>query len=310
MPNIHSSNESEDGSSSLEPLPSAPPPDDCNMGEDDKAHPQDEPHAPQHHSQPHAHALGGYTFAEAVTNGHAVKSSIDQTTKVISSHLSDLPPRAPQCSETTQPLLSASMHYNVDDSRADTPSGIMRDMSLNEHQHDETLQQGTLQCPPDGEIETSQGVDANHGMGDSNEPAISSEDATEIYTTTSQEVSGVGAVLSQFNSQQPQHHQQQGKQQTPEELTTYYSMASQCSLPIHTPTAVAPDNERVRKLSREFLKREDTFERLSFILGRGRLVMVRSVLGYLSYPWLFFVLKIPPSSNNLFIYRSISPKET
>ena len=282
MPNIHSSYESEDGSSSLEPVPSAPPLDDCNMSEHDKAHAHNEPHAPQHHEQHAPQELGGYTFAEAVSNGHAAKSTIDKVTECTTLYPSDLPPRAPQCSETTQPLTSASLRYNVDCSRANTPSGIMRDMTLNENQQDD-IPQGTLHYSADSEIETShQGVDYNGITDASNETGISLEDGAGITDTTTtaanREETGVGAMLSQYSSQQPQHHQQEQQKQTPGELTTYYSMASQCSLPIHTPTAVAPDNERMRRLSREFLKREDTFERLSFILGRGRLVMVRTVV--------------------------------
>lgn len=298
MPNVRTTSEnesSEDGSSSLEPQPSTPPVD--KMGSEKEVHHQ--------HKVPSDHRYS--SFADAVTKGHSAGAAsvtayqnrdgagIDHATKSSNEtmasdpHETQLPPRAPQrCEETTQPLSSgktSQMSFTFDtDSRANTPSGIMKEMSLKEK---EVQVSKNAQYTESNINIGGEGAVASQETASKQSPTISSEttDKTAAKTTTTTTTTtdqagtfGVGAMLSQYNSQHP-HQQQQTS--GPEHITTYYSMASQCSLPIHTPTAVAPDNERMRKLSKEFLRSpEHTFERLSFILGRGRLVMVRDMSGF------------------------------
>jgi hypothetical protein len=289
MPDSRTNSEnesSEDGSSSLEPQPAHPPIDE-KMGRVKNV---------CHHEGQNDHRYS--SFADAVANGHAraePSTSADQhncagifhhdVETTSQQHDLHLPPRAPQhYQETTQPLSSGktsqmsvmSISYDTD-SRANTPSGIMREMSLKDHEsrsdsHNTGGDIGTdIECVAESH-ETKSLIDPTL----KHPPTRTSEtnDKTTVMTETSTDqadTSGVGIMLSEYNAHQPQ--QQPGA----EHITTYYSMASQCSLPIHTPTAVAPDNERMRKLSKEFLRSpESTFERLSYILGRGRLVMVRN----------------------------------
>lgn len=261
----NNSENSEDGSSSLDPIPSSPPGDEhgrFNMG-----------------SRKEMHKQAG-RYVGAVPNGHSGDSSaasasatqqirdssalIDQTgepsdpSSSFTPKDSQLPPRAPQHHEatTTQPSTSGKtyeMSITSEDSRANTPSGIMKEMSLKEN--DQSSQ-----------YTTGSSMAGNMASATKSQTRVDRMNPISNGTVAA----GVGAILSEYNSQQAQQRQR------PEELTTYYSMASQCSLPIHTPTAVAAENERLRKLSKEFLKGPvHTFEKLSFILGRGRLVMVR-----------------------------------
>lgn len=294
MPDVRSNCEnesSEDGSSSLEPQPSTPPVDKMRI--------EKEVHL-------HQRGRGGHrysSFADAVTNGHAGTVSnvitayenrdgasmdhdteFSNTSTISDQQLSHLPPRAPLLfEEATQPLSSdktsqmSMTTYDVD-SRATTPSGIMREMSLKEKEGQDNVRYNVSNIKRAEESRDAGGIiDPTSDQ----HLTISSEEtdktAAETLTTSDQvDTSGLGALLSKYNSQQPRQQRRQQRELGSDHVTTYYSMASQSSLPIHTPTAVAPDNERMRKLSKEFLRSpENTFQRLSFILGRGRLVMVR-----------------------------------
>jgi hypothetical protein len=285
MPDSRTNSEnesSEDGSSSLEPQLAHPPIDE-KMGRVKKV---------CHHEGQNDHRYS--SFADAVVNGHAraePSTSADQHSCAGNFHHVEttaqhqdlhLPPGAPQhYQEITQPLSSGktsqmsimSISYDTD-SRANTPSGIMREMSLKEHEsRSNSHYTGGKDIECDAEShETKSLIDPT--LKHPPAPTSETNDKTTVMTETSTDqadTSGVGIMLSEYNAHQPR--QQPG----PEHITTYYSMASQCSLPIHTPTAVAPDNERMRKLSKEFLRSpESTFEILSYILGRGRLVMVRN----------------------------------
>lgn len=277
----NSANESsEDGSSSLEPQPSAPPTDEHDrsaykMGSDQKAD--------------HRYS----SFADAVVNGHAGtptsaahqinnnKGVMGQAAESSNQSTSSAPQDAHlhYLEETTQPLSTgqtSQMSFTFEThSRANTPSGIMREMSLAENDgksHQYTGCVNNIGREIIERVSEHQQESSKIMCTTSYQPSVESPNYGMDDITASKDASGVGAMLSQYRSQTPQQ-QQTG----PGHITTYYSMASQCSLPIHTPTAVASDNERMRKLSKEFLRSpEHSFEKLSCILGRGRLVMVRT----------------------------------
>ena len=275
---------SEDGSSSLEPQPSAPPLDE-----------QKDPGTYKMESDKRVqHATHRYSsFADAVVNGHARPVSTSESAAQPTKDRADIDHASESSSALQDPRLQliASRHYEgatqplsknrtlEGGRRANTPSGIMSEMSLGEKESHSTKHNGCL---------NNIGCNVSHKKGDRGlMGSISTQTTTqmterEVETCTEEEdrvePSGVGALLSEYNS--PHTKQEEHQQVNLGHITKYYSMASQCSLPIHTPTAVASDNERLRKLSNDFFRSpEHTFERLSYILGRGRLVMVRYFLG-------------------------------
>lgn len=218
---------------------------------------------------PHRHS----SYAEAVTNGYSqpiqapslTANTEDNTVAAAPSNdleSSSLPQDPPSITPQHHPRINGqqpisfagseqrNMSFTFESSsRANTPSGIMREMSLKDQ----------TQYFRSGEMD---GAD-EEGMNRFDQtPGFPGGDkgCTETAATTT--IGGMGAVLSEHDSQQK--HQ----------ITTYYSIASQASLPIHTPTAVASNNNQWH-LSKELLRSpEHTLERLSFILGKGRLVMV------------------------------------
>jgi hypothetical protein len=175
-----------------------------------------------------------------------------------------------------------SITFDVN-SRANTPSGIMREMSLKDRRSQVTPHRELANNCGDMEIIADNQGDCSVAETNLKQHAHSpvSADTCAIVmsksSTTPTEANGtdVGAMLSTSKSQQQQQQQQR---QPDENITTYYAIASQASLPIHTPIAVAADSTRTSTLSKECLRSpEHTLERLSFILGRGRLVMVRNI---------------------------------